>query len=203
MAARGYVPDIAGQVGRWYGGTITGGQAGTAAYWLEAAEHVIDTVTGRTFGHGGTVTERYYAPAGPVLFLRQRPVASVGTVAATYHGSTAVVGLVLTDDYTVDDLARGRLWVRPSTCPAYLTVTYVPGTAVPQPIQEATAALLADWLANSDASSGSQGPVVREKAGDVEVQYADVSSTTTTTAADLPPRVQQLLAPYLGRPRFA
>lgn len=204
MPAAGYVSNIDAQVGAWYGATLTAEQGAQATLWQEAAEQRIDAATGQAWG-GGAVTDEHHTPDGPYVYLRRAPLASATVTVTGYHrGSTTGALLTLTDQYEVDDLVRGRLFL-PSWRTyrsGYLRISYTASTTVPSAISEATAALLADWLA-AGGPGDSNAPVIREKVGDVDVQYATPTTTTATAAGSLPARVQQLLAPYLGALVFA
>lgn len=202
MAAKGYVSDIGALVGAWYGSALDDDQAARAALWLETAEQVIDGATGTSFLTGAIAGERH-TPDGPYVYLRRVPLASATVTITGYHrGSTTGTLLTLTDQYEVDDLVRGRVFVPAwrSYRSGYLLISYTPVTTIPTAIQDATAALLADWVATG-GPGGAAGSIVREKAGDVEVQYA--APSTVPPAQGLPPRVLQLLAPYLRPLAFA
>ncbi len=201
MTAKGYATvTTTGQVAAWYGSTLSAEQAVQAAAWLEAAEGAIDAATQHPYLTGAVVGERHTLD-GPLLYLRQRPVASVTSVTGYQRASMTGTALTLTEQYEEDDLAQGRLYLPVWRMYAYVLVSYTPVATVPAAVSEATAALLADWL-TSDLATSSAGTVIAKRLGDVEIRYASDTSTSTATVA-LPDRVRQLLAPYLPAVTFA
>jgi hypothetical protein len=197
--AKGYAGSAA--IERWYGSTLTAAQAGTAAVWADAAEACIDAATNYVFAGGSVAAERHDRDNGPYVWLKRTPVTSVQTVKGWTHGGTAGTALTLTSDYEVEDLTTGRLYLSYWTYYDWYAVDYLPGTAIPAAISEATAALLADWLTNG-APGAPAGPVREEQVGDVRVAYV-APTAEGFSVGDLPFRVQQLLKPYLSKVVFA
>lgn len=199
----GYVTNLEAQVNAWYGAALTAAQLVQVDAWQAAAEAVIDGATGRSWG-GGAVTDERHTLDGPYVYCRRRPLASATVTVTSYQrGSTTGRLLRLTDEYEVDDLAQGRLYV-----PAwrgcrggYLLISYTAATTAPRAISDATAALLADWLATG-GPDGPAGAITRTQTGDVNVEYGSASSTPAAPDA-LPAQVQQLLAAYRAPLLFA
>lgn len=205
MTAKGYCPvDGTGTLPSWLGVSVmTAAQIAQAAAWLETAETLIDTATSTPFLTGAITDERHPLD-GPHLWLHTRPITSVQAVRVVAHlASLTSRTLTANSEYEISDAARGRLWVGPLGCSpnAYLSVDYTPVATVPAAITEATAALLADLIAAEGGATGGT-PVVQERIADVAVQYANVD-VSQWQPADLSPRVQQLLAPWLRPLAFA
>ena len=147
---------------------------------------------------------------GPYVYLRDTPVASVGTVTGRYYGSTAPATLTVNSDYELTDLNRGLL-VLPAYGRAvdvdgfpllgpyydYLQVSYTPGTAVPARVNRAATILAAEGMTTTLAG-GNRG-VIERTAGDLTLRFAPPA---TTPQATMPAEVVTLLAP-LRRGLFA
>jgi hypothetical protein len=103
---RGY--STAGSVAQYLNTTLTASGTAEANAALAAAEELIDDYTGRAWLTGAVTTERVPLD-GPYVYLRDTPVASVGTVTARYYGSTAPTTLAVNVDYEEADLTRGLL----------------------------------------------------------------------------------------------
>lgn len=196
--AKGYLPDVAGQVGAWYGSALSGPQVAQAVLWAEAAEALIDTATGRPFLTGAVVGERHTGD-GPLVWLYQAPVTSIDAVRGYTRGDTTATTLVVTTDYELDDATRGRLYLPSWRAWASVQVDYTPVATVPALVSEMTAALLADWLQGQATAASGGGALTRLRAGDVEEQYAEPPTSDTASGGALPAPVQQLLAAYQGR----
>lgn len=192
MAVKGYASVL--DVERLYGSALTAAQLADADAALEPAEQLVDGATARAWLTGAVTGERHQ-PTGPYLWLRYAPVASVQALRHYSRGSTTATALVLTESYEVDDLAQGRLYLPLWASYAYVQADYTPDTSVPAAVRDATAAQVADWLAN-DVAGAASGTVVRKKVGNAEIQYASGSAGTSAATAELSARARQLLAPY-------
>jgi hypothetical protein len=195
VAVKGYAQ--AHQVEAWYGADLATAQLAQVDAWLETAEQAIDAATGQPFGIGAVTDERVY-PDGPYVYLRHAPIASVQAIHGLHRGSTTQTALTLTTQYELDDLATGRLYLPDWRAYAVYYVDYTPATAIPAAIQEATAALLADWL--TQAAPGMPGADIKSYSVGQELT---VTRFDPATAAGLPPRVEALLAPYRTGTVFA
>jgi hypothetical protein len=198
---RGY--STAGSVAQYLNTTLTAAGTAEAIAALSAAEETIDDYTGRAWLTGVVTTERVPLD-GPYVYLRDTPVASVGTVTARYYGSTAPTAMVLNTDYEEADLTRGLLvlssygngldadgFPRHGRGYDYLQVSYTPGTAVPARVARAATILAARGMQPSQ--TGGNLDVVERTAGDVTWRVAPASSGTK--AETLPAEVTTLLAP--------
>lgn len=192
-------------VAAFLGLTFTPAQAEQAAALLPAADAAIAAYTDRAWLSPPLAGEAYTAE-GPLLVLRQRPVASVEGVAAAW-GNAPPRSLAVGTQYTVRDLGRGLVLLSPwwtgrpnDRAYATLQVDYTPASTVPADVALAATLLVAAWLQPSLEAAGSgaaPGPVVRTQVGDVSVQYASSAPAAATAGAGgWPPAVTALLAPY-------
>lgn len=196
---RGYSTVAA--VGRYLGTTIDAVDTVLEAQAaLAAAEELIDDYTGRAWLTGAVITERVPLD-GPYVYLRDTPVASIGTVTAGYYGSTASTTLVLNTQYEVSDLNRGLLvlasagngldadgFPRYGRSYDYLQVSYTPGSAVPARVARAATILAARGI--RPTLTGGNSDVVERTSGDMTLRF-----DPSALQAPLPAEVTTLLAP--------
>ncbi len=198
MVAQGYC--TADQVAAWVGADLTEAQTADFTAWLEAAEDAINRYTGGRWqvysgtGDAPPIVAEYHPLAGWRVNLASPPIASVTAVRGYLHGQQAISTALATDDVILMDAEQGILWVQVWEAYDYVQVDYVPEGTVPAPIAEATAALLADWIANRSASSGT---VVSERFADAAVSYGRAPEYTAVDG--LSARVRGLLDAW--RPR--
>jgi hypothetical protein len=196
---RGY--SNAGSVAAYLATTFDAAGTAEANAALAAAEETIDDYTGRAWLTGDVLTERVEV-VGPYVYLRNAPVASVGTVTGRYYGSTAPATLAQDTDYELTDLNRGLL-VLPGYGRAvdadgfpllwpyydYLQVSYTPGTPVPARVSRAATILAARGI--RPTLTGGNSDVIERTAGDLTLRF----DATAMQSADMPAEVQMLLAP--------
>ncbi len=169
---------------------------------MDAAESFIEEHTGRSFA-GGTFTETHPA-GGPMLFLRNYPVASVTSLkvdadrvfgAATEREATSYV--IHADRGVIESLFGPFLtpyrkgW---ADWPEAVKVVYTAATGnVPAAVKQAFADLVGHWYRQAKTNSDASFLMLIES----------VSGTTTkgyswslTHGLSIPPGVLELLAPY-------
>ena len=187
MAPRGYATHL--QVASYLGVTFTAAQTIEAELLIEAAEHYVDARTGRVWLSDAVTDEAYYAPYGPLLFLRRAPLASATvTIKARAGVSATETTLTVTDDYEVEDLATGRIRIPGALSYDRIRVTYTPVAAIDQVIALAVKQLVGFWLRPSLTGSSDR---LRSIAfgSDLRMEYADV-----VKEGGVPPEVAALLA---------
>ena len=181
------------------------GEPLTAAQQVEAnrvalvVDEWLDGLPGRTWAvSADPILEERHTVLGPLLYLKQRPVA-VLTEVRLRPPYVNVVDTVLVAGvgYSLRDASRGE--VRLSWFPAEwdALVTYTPAVAVPAPIEFAATLAVLHYL--RPIMDGVAPGIKSYSIGqELEVEYAD-----TATTLGLPLEVTTLLAPWMSGLVFA
>lgn len=169
-------------VQRLTGLSLTAGQIQLVTDVLAgAATDYVKARTGRDFEVTAVASEAHYAP-GPLLYLRQAPVASVSSVVARTTLTGAATTLVAGTDYELRDLTAGLLYL-PALAggvyrPGYydrVLVSYTPTAAIPDRARLAATMLAAHWL--QQATRGvTHGLRSYNVAGELSVTYQEASA---------------------------
>lgn len=185
------------QVADSLGTDLTGLQSIEAERLLLAAEAWIDAYTDRTWGIATPLTE-LQTVIGQGVYLRQRPVTSVDTVAVRSAYVGASWDTLPVSSYELLDPEQGLVLLPWAYAGWLARVTYLPVVTVPPEVSLAATTLVSSWLkAGEIAGSGRSGPIVSRRLGDVEVRYATPAGGAAAAAsAAAPPLVLSLLAPY-------
>ena len=195
------------RVADYLGSALTAAQEAQVASLIPAAGEWIESYTGRSYGLSDPVVGETHAllwnARGGVVYLRNRPVASVQAVRARYPlvGATATT-LTAGQHYELLDPDHGTLLLDAS-CPGdRIEVDYTPNVPVGPKVQLAATILVAHWLRRgTDAGqavspTGATGAVKSYAIGsELNVTY-DTSTATASSAVDaaeVPPDVKQLL----------
>jgi hypothetical protein len=189
VAGKGYTRVV--DIGLLMGVDLTALQQQQLGRLLPAAEAMIDAATHAAWKTGAITTERHPTP-GPRLYLRSYPVTSITTVEGWATGAAAYRTLQeVSSGYTIESLTDGVLALGGGVCYDVVRVAYLPETAVPAAISEATARLAWTWLSRDQNGVG--GDV---KAFTVFDQLQMTYRDPVTMQRALPPDVWALVAPY-------
>jgi hypothetical protein len=188
-----------GAVANYLGVTFTVAQTAEATALLPAADAAIQTYCDRRW-LSGAITNEVYLPEGPLLVLRQRPVASIEAITAAWYFAATPVTLTAGTDYLVRDLTRGLVLLtpwrtgRPTDRPyETLAVSYTPVATVPEDVALAATMLVAAWLGAS--TDGTTADIKRYSVGgELSVERFDQR---------WPADALSLLAPYRSTLVFA
>ena len=189
------------RVADYLGVDLTGLQLIQVDRLLPAADQWIARYTGRAFGLDAPLTGERHTPMGGLVFLRNRPVASVQAVRlrSWYIGATSEA-LVPSVSYELVDGEAGVLAVSSHAVGNLLEVDYTPGQTVPGDVAHAATVLVASWLRPTiDAERGASAGAIKSYAigSELNVTY-DTSATASSSSATggVPDDVLTLLAPY-------
>lgn len=191
------------------GVTLTSAQELLIGMDLEAVEAAIDAYTGRSWLTGAITAEVVY-PQNGVLWLSQRPVASIEEI-RTIGGLPATTTVLTADtDYRLLDAAQGRVevlagrgWGREAWTSGYILpgvigqgvvyeVDYTPAATVPPLIAWAARETSKAWV--NAAVTGIDDDVQRLSVfGQIDVTYKRDTATATAPRA-LPADVQARLS---------
>lgn len=189
----------AGAVANYLGASFTVAQTAEATALLPAADAAIQAYCDRRW-LSGAITNEVYIPEGPLLVLRQRPVASIDAMTASWYFAATPVTLTAGTDYQARDLARGLVLLTPwrsgrVTDRPYETVvvSYTPVSTVPDDVALAATMLVAAWLGTS--TDGTTADIKRYSVGnELTVERFD---------QHWPADALSLLAPYRSALVFA
>jgi hypothetical protein len=194
VAVRGYatVPDIEDRLAL----SLTVEQSIAAEALIEAAEAYVDREAGRSWLAGAVTDEAHYAPAGPLLWLANAPLASASVTVKARTGPTATeTTLVAGTDYEVEDLTTGRIRLLTGWDYDRVRVTYTPSTTVDPLATQAVVLLVAHWLSPALRGDGSVEAIKGiEYVGDLRIDYA-----TVTQERGLPVGVESILRALRGK----
>jgi hypothetical protein len=188
-----------GAVANYLGVTFTVAQTAEATALLPAADAAIQTYCDRRW-LSGAITNEVYLPEGPLLVLRQRPVASIEAITASWYFAATPVTLTAGTDYLARDLGRGLVLLTPwrsgrVTDRPYETVavSYTPVSTVPDDVTLAGPRLVADW----------GGPTTPGSTADIKRYSVGGELTVERFDQRWPADALSLLAPYRSTPVFA
>jgi hypothetical protein len=183
VAAKGYAAasDVALALGVASLSTL---QTNQVTAWLEGVESWVEAYTGRAW-LTGALTDEFYEPAGPDLYLRQRPITTVEAVKGRFRLTSTVTTLTAGSEYEVRDATRGRLWLPLWDSYDWFAISYTPAATVPAGVKLATAQLLADAI---------QGPAQGGSNVKAFSVFGQVSMTFRDT--EVSPQVAAWLAPF-------
>jgi hypothetical protein len=191
-------------VADYLGRDLTGLQFVQVDRLLPAADAWIAGYCGRAFGLSAAVTGERHTLYGPLLFLRNRPVASVQAVRSRPWGVAAVsTALVAAQTYELTDPGAGLLQVSSGYVGDVVEVDYTPGQTVPGDVAHAATLLVASWLQPTIEAEGVAGGASAQAVKSYTIgQELTVAYDTASAAAagaqtaGVPDDVLTLLAPY-------
>lgn len=210
MPAKGYT--TAAKVANALGRTFSGGQSTQADLMIEAAESIIDRITGRSWMVASPITDELHVLDGPVgnrsdllvariaggegapaapVYLDHAPVTAVTAVKARTQGiGSAQTTLTAGTQYELLDAAQGIMMV--AQPPGYIVkVSYThSGPAVPADISHACAVLAGHLMTTYLNPQSATYRRISVGSGDVSVEFRDLDSNA------LPGVVREILAGY-------
>lgn len=143
MAAKGYC--TYSDVETFLGKTFSVAQQTQCAALIERAEVYIDNETNRAWLVGAQTDEAHYNPTCDI-FLKYTPVASVTTVTGRYSLGLAEVTLTANEDYEVQSLTNGYIYLLSPGSYDRILVDYTPVASVPADIKQACIEIVANWM---------------------------------------------------------
>lgn len=184
------------RVAAYRGAVLTDAELGRIEPLIMAAEATIDGETGRSW-LGGAIEDEAHPLYGPAIWLDNKPVASIQSVAVRTLGLTSTTVLVADSTYYVRDLNAGALWVPCWDTADELLVSYTPTASVPADLGLAATMLVAYWL--RPAFDGISTDVKSYQIpGDISVTFRD-----DAVKGGLPDDVRAILARYRSPVVFA
>lgn len=181
------------KVAGYLGVDLTGLQLTQVDRLLPAADAFITRYCGRSFGLATALTGERHTVMGGLVFLLNRPVASVQAVRVRSWGIGATTeALVAASSYELVDGNAGILAVSCNAVGQLLEVDYTPGQTTPGDVTLAATMLVAHWLRPHLVEDGITPDVKRYTVGqDLTVEYRDDAASGVAPVA-----VTALLATY-------